>query len=113
MPLANRTAADLPYLAGMYDDDYFPDHLVDKVKRILLDLCAVIERDAPADLPALYRLTAVATERVNDLVDEFDEAGSEIETVAREEIAEDFWSVAKAYGFADADPEELVAVRDW
>ncbi|WUT26394.1 DUF5713 family protein [Streptomyces sp. NBC_00691] len=40
-------------------------------------------------------------------------AGSEIETVAREAIAEDFWRVASAYGFADADAEELIATRDW
>jgi len=33
--------------------------------------------------------------------------------VAREEIAEDFWFVANAYGFADADVEELIAARDW
>lgn len=39
--------------------------------------------------------------------------GSEIETVAREAIAEDFWRVASAYGFADADAEELIATRDW
>jgi len=28
-------------------------------------------------------------------------------------IAEDFWFVASAYGFTDADVEELIATRDW
>jgi hypothetical protein len=41
------------------------------------------------------------------------EADSDIETVARAETAEDFWFVAQAYGFADADAEKLIATRDW
>ncbi|MGW0577854.1 DUF5713 family protein [Streptomyces sp. NPDC002920] len=31
----------------------------------------------------------------------------------REWIAEDFWFVASAYRFTDADVEELIAGRDW
>lgn len=58
-------------------------------------------------------LTEAATEQFNLLEAEFEAAGSEIETVAREEIAEDFWFVASAYGFSDADVEELIAARDW
>ncbi|WP_267466141.1 DUF5713 family protein [Nocardia puris] len=54
-----------------------------------------------------------AAEEFNDLQDDFAAAGSEIETVAREAIAEEFWFVADAYGFADADIEELIAPRDW
>jgi hypothetical protein len=38
---------------------------------------------------------------------------SEIETAAREAIAHDFDVIAGAYGFADADIEELIATRDW
>lgn len=58
-------------------------------------------------------LTQAATEEFNLLEAEFEAAGSDIETVAREEIAEDFSFVASAYGFADADVEELIATRDW
>ncbi|MDP4501246.1 DUF5713 family protein [Nonomuraea turcica] len=58
---------------------------------------------------------ATSTEKFkfNELEAEFEAVGSEIETVAREVIAEDFWFVASAYRFADADVEELVATRDW
>lgn len=52
-------------------------------------------------------------EEFNQLEAEFEAAGSEIETVAREEIAEDFWFVASTYGFTDADVEELIATRNW
>ncbi|WP_214321863.1 DUF5713 family protein [Nonomuraea sediminis] len=113
MTLTNPQAAGHPFLKGMYDDGYFPDHLVDKGRAILLRLCERIEAAPPADLPALYALTHAATEEFNDLEAEFDEAGSEIETVAREVIGDDFWFVASTYGFADADAEELIAPREW
>jgi Family of unknown function (DUF5713) len=109
----NEALANYPLLQGMYDDGYFPDHVVDMGKAILLRLCDRIEAERPADLKALYVLTQAATEEFNELESEFDEAGSGLETVAREVIAESFWAVAKAYGFADADIEELIATRDW
>ncbi len=72
-----------------------------------------IEQNSPADLDALYLLTHQATERFSDLDEELAAAGSEIETTAREIIAEDFAVIAEAYGFTDADIEELIAPRDW
>ena len=113
MPVTNPTAARYEFLALLYRDPYFPDHLVDKGKAILLSLCERIEAGPPADLAALYVLTHAATEEFNALEAEFEAAGSEIETTAREEIGEAFWAVATAYGFDDADPEELIATRDW
>ena len=62
--------------------------------------------------PLLYALTHAATEEFNALAEEFEENDSELETAAREAIAEDFEWIAKAYGF-DADIEELIAPRDW
>jgi hypothetical protein len=113
MPVSNEQITEHAFLRGLYRDAYYPDHVVDLGKAVLLRLCERIETERPADLPALYALTEVATEEFNALQDDFEAADSEIETVAREEIAEDFWFVAKAYGFADADVEELIAVRDW
>ncbi|WP_327149136.1 DUF5713 family protein [Nocardia sp. NBC_01329] len=101
------------FLQFLYEDDFYPDHLVDRGKTILLRLCERIEVEQPVDLAALYVLTQAATEEFNALEAEFDSAGSEIETVARGEIGEDFWFVARAYGFQDADAEELIAGRDW
>ncbi|MEV0304577.1 DUF5713 family protein [Streptomyces prasinus] len=79
---------------------------------MLLALCARIEADRPADLPALHALTRAATEEFNDLETAFDEAGGMIETVGREAMAEEFRFVAEAYGFTDADVEELIAPRE-
>ncbi|KUO16126.1 DUF5713 family protein [Streptomyces dysideae] len=113
MPISNQQVTAYPFLRAMYEDDYYPDHVVDRGREILLRLCERIETEHPADLAALYVLTQAATDEFNDLEGEFDAAGSEIETVAREEIAENFWFVASAYGFVDADVEELIATRDW
>ncbi|WP_328346219.1 DUF5713 family protein [Streptomyces violaceus] len=113
MPISNEQVSAHPFLRGLYEDDCFPDHVVDRGRAILLARCERIETQRPAGLDALYVLTHAATEEFNDLEAEFEAADSEIETVAREEIAEDFAYVARAYGFADADVEELIATREW
>ncbi|MFC8426692.1 DUF5713 family protein [Streptomyces sp. NPDC057236] len=113
MPISNEQVTARPFLRALYRDAYYPDHVVDRGRAVLLALCERIETERPADLAALYALTHAATEEFNDLQDAFVDAGSEIETVAREEIAEEFWFVSRAYGFADADVEELIAPRDW
>ncbi|MFF3013550.1 DUF5713 family protein [Streptomyces sp. NPDC057939] len=113
MTITNEQVARHGFLRQLYADSYYPDHVVDKGKEILLRLCGRIEAEQPSDLAALYALTHAATEEFNLLQAEFEAAGSDIETVAREEIAEDFWRVAQAYGFEGADVEELIATRDW
>ncbi|MGW0631917.1 DUF5713 family protein [Streptomyces sp. NPDC002758] len=113
MPVSNQQVTAHPFLRVMYRDGYYPDHVVDKGREILVRLCERIEAERPGDLAALYVLTQAATDEFNDLQEAFLEADSEIETVAREAIAEDFWFITEAYGFADADAEELIATRDW
>ncbi|MFE6710824.1 DUF5713 family protein [Streptomyces sp. NPDC057695] len=113
MPITNQQTADHSFLRAMYDDEYFPDHVVARGEVILLRLCERVEAEQPADLTGLYALTLAATEEFNVLEGEFLAAGSEIETVARDWICEEFSFVASAYGFPDADPEELTANRDW
>ncbi|WP_028647639.1 DUF5713 family protein [Nocardiopsis sp. CNT312] len=113
MVITNEQVAQYAFLRQLYRDDYYPDHVVDRGRVILMRLCERIETDRPSDLAALYTLTRAATEEFNRLEAEFHAADSEIETVARDEIAGDFWFVASAYGFADADAEELIASREW
>ncbi|MET8616508.1 DUF5713 family protein [Streptomyces albidoflavus] len=113
MAVAEQRVAERKFLRGLYEDPYFPDQVLDQGVAILTALCERIEAERPADLAALYVLTDAATEEFNALEAAFEAAGSEIETVAREEIAEEFWVIASAYGFAGADPERLVGVRYW
>ena len=101
------------YVYDMRDDDYYPPHLVQKVAdelRKLDELLDAGERD-PQKIQA--RADEV-TKNINTLEDEFDEADSEIETVARESIAETFYLILKEYGLEeDFDIEELIAEREW
>ncbi|MFI2708921.1 DUF5713 family protein [Micromonospora sp. NPDC018662] len=109
----NQHVAAHAFLHELYEDDYFPNHVVDKGRAILVRLCEHIEAEQPKDLAALYVLTDAATDEFNLLEAEFEEAGSEIETTAREAIGEDFWFIATSYGFIDADSERLIANREW
>jgi hypothetical protein len=111
--LTNESAKNYSFLKEMYEDAYFPNNLVDKGKNILIDLCFQIEETKPQTLESLYELTQAATDKFNDLQEEFWENGSEIETAARDCIGMDFDFIAAAYGFQDADGEELIANRDW
>ncbi|GAA3503293.1 hypothetical protein GCM10019016_104030 [Streptomyces prasinosporus] len=113
MPITNQQIAGHAFLRQMYDDPYFPDHVVDHGKAILVRLCERIEAERPSDPGVLYALAQAATEEFNLLDKEFVAAGSEIETAAREWICDEFRFVASAYGFTDADAEELTAGRDW
>ena len=113
MPITNAAMADYEFLAVLYEDDFFPNHVLDMGKAVLVRLCERLEADRPADLEALYVLTQAATKEFNGLEDEFEAAGSEIETVAREEICGDVYNIAAAYGFPDAEHEKLTATRDW
>lgn len=113
MTLNNKAILAHTFLEDMYSDDYFPNFLVDKIKNILMDLCKEIEAKAPSTNEALYVLTHAATEKINDLEQEFEENESELETGAREAMGADFDFIVHSYGFVDADLEEVIAPRDW
>lgn len=110
--LSNPKVKNHTFLKCMYNDPYFPNHLVDKCKDILINLSHRIENEKPVDLTELYDLTHEATDQLNDLQEEFYENDSEIETAARECLAADFEFISVSYGFV-ADIEELIATRDW
>lgn len=110
--LSNEKVKNYSFLECMYNDAYYPSFLIDKCKQVLLGLCKDIETTKPENLDTLYKLTHASTEQINALENEFNQNDSEIETVARECLAENFEHIARAYGF-DADIEELIATREW
>ena len=101
------------FLTVMYEDDYYPNHLVDKCKNVLIELCLALENKDQLSKEAFLSLTHKATEKINTLESDFSHHNSEIETVARENIAEEFALIANTYGFGDIDVEELIANRNW
>jgi len=113
MNISNEKIKHFSFLSVMYEDDYFPDVLVDKVKSVLMRLCEDIEHQKPTDEASLLVLTHAATERINALEEDFAEHESEIETAAREDIAESFEVIVRAYGFANVDIEDVIETREW
>lgn len=112
MPITNDRLKDHPFLQEMYEDDFFPTHLVDKGRAILIRLCEEIEKEKPATNEAFLQLTHAATMEFNVLDQELQENASEIETEGREIIGADFQSIADAYGFK-VDIEDVIAPREW
>ena len=98
-------------LEEMYQDGYFPDFLVDKVKAELQKVIDLLER-GETDREAVQEKLDEAVCAINDLQEEFDENDSEIETVARECIAAAVAYILEWFGIP-IDTEEAVRERDW
>ena len=112
--LNNTELANHTFFAGYVRRRLFPAQTrAKKEKTSWLNCAAKSKPNSPKISTPYNELTHAATERFNELAEEFDENDSEIETVARDTIATDMEYIAQSYGFEDADIEELVAPRDW
>ena len=98
-------------LDEMYQDEYYPDFLVDKVKEELQKVIRLLE-SGETDIEAVQKTLDEAVCGINDLQEEFDENDSEIETVARDCIGV---TVAYILEWFDIpiDIEEAIRERDW
>ncbi len=104
---------DLEYnlLNDMYNDGYFPDFLVDKVKLLIQDVISFLET-GERDLEKIQNKFDEMTEAINELQEEFEENDSEIETGARKSIGETIEYILKWFDI-DIDTEEAIASREW
>ncbi len=98
-------------LDEMYQDEYYPDFLVDKVKNELQKVIDLLETGETNTQVIQEKLDAVVC-AINDLQDEFDENDSEIETVARDSIGETVSYILEWFGIP-IDIEEAIRERDW
>jgi hypothetical protein len=98
-------------LDEMYQDGYYPDFLVNKVKAELLNVIGLLESGA-TDLAVIQEKLDEAVRAINDLQDEFDENDSEIETVARDCIGETVGYILEWFEIP-IDVEEAIRERDW
>lgn len=101
----------IKYVEDMYRDDYYPTVLVDRVKNLLEQVEAVL-KTGETDEHLIQQAFDQAVMGINDLAEAFDEQGSEIETVARESIAETVFQMIDEYNI-QTDIEELLRERDW
>lgn len=100
----------IKYVEDMYRDDYYPTVLVDRVKNLLEQVEAVL-KTGETDEQLIQQAFDQAVMGINDLAEAFDEQGSEIETVARESIAETVFQMIDEYNI-QTDIEELLRERD-
>lgn len=74
--------ANYRLLEEMYQDEYYPDFLVDKVKTELQKVIALLE-EGETDTKSVQEKLDESVCVINALQEEFEEHDSEIETVAR------------------------------
>jgi len=103
--------ADYQPLYEMYDDEYFPDFLVDKIKAELDKVEAVLA-GGEKDTAIIQQHFDTMTRAINDLENEFEENDSELETVARESIGEAVDYLLQKYRI-DINVEEAIREREW
>ena len=111
--IRNQAILNHDFLRDMYNDGYFPDFLVDKIKSILISVCLDIESKKPDSDEALFEITHAAVEKINELQEEFEENDSELETGDREAMGSDFDFIVRTYGFVEVDIEDVIAPREW
>ena len=99
------------YLKDMYNDSYFPEFLVDKVKQEIVKVVEYLEEEGHAaeDIQKKFDIMTMA---INDLQEEFYENDSEIETVARDSIGVTVDYILEYFNI-DIDPETAISERDW
>lgn len=107
------TAFDPNYklLDEMYQDEYYPNFLVDKIKDQLQKVIDLLE-SGETGTEAVQETLDEAVRSINDLQEEFDENDSELETVARECIAATVAHILKWFNIP-IDIEEAIRERDW
>ncbi len=103
---------DFVYLKDMYNDDYYPKFLVDKVKACIVEVVEFLEKEEYSSLEEVQEKFDEMTIKINELQDEFEENDSEIETVARDSIGVTVDNILK-YFEIDIDVEDAIGERDW
>lgn len=103
--------ADYRLLEDMYQDEYFPDFLVDKVKALVQDVIVFLET-GERNLEKIQNKLDEMTLAINDLQEEFEDNDSEIETGARDSIGETVEYILKWFDI-DIDVEDAIGERDW
>ena len=106
-------AFDAGYLLldEMYQDGYYPNFLVDKVKNELQKIIDLLET-GETDTEVIQQTLDEAVRGINGLQEAFEENDSDIETMARECIGAAVIYIL-AWFDIPIDVEEAIRERDW
>ena len=103
--------ANYRLLEEMYQDEYYPDFLVDKVTTARPTVITLLER-GETDTDTVQEKLDESVCAINVLQEEFEENDSEIETVARDCIGETVTYILDWFDIP-IDTEEAIRERDW
>ncbi len=103
--------ADYKLLEDMYEDGYFPDFLVDKLRDLIENVITFLET-GEQDLQKIQEKFDEMTVAANDLEEEFEENGSELETAARESIGATVAYILQWFEI-NIGVEDAIRDRDW
>lgn len=103
--------ADYKLLEDMYEDGYFPDFLVDKLRDLIENVITFLET-GEQDLQKIQEKFDGMTLAANDLEEEFEENGSELETAARESIGATVAYILQWFEI-NIGVEDDIRERDW
>jgi TolA-binding protein len=106
-----KLPADFAFLPEMYADSYFPTPQVDKVKAAIQKLVSFLEEGSAGPAEIQEQLDEM-TRAINELQDDFEDHDSELETGAREAIAETVERILAHFEVA-IDTEEALREREW
>lgn len=106
-----KLPSDFDYLPDMYADSYFPTSEVDKVKVAIQKVVVFLEQGS-ASTEKIQKKLDDMTLAINELQDDFADHDSELETGARESIAETVERVLAHFNVA-IDIEDALGERDW
>ncbi|CAN5367879.1 hypothetical protein BH11BAC5_BH11BAC5_07410 [soil metagenome] len=95
----------------MYEDDYFPNFLVDQLRDTIREVVSFIEEGNHTKVEIQEALDKM-TLKTNELQEAFEENDSELETVARDSIGITVENILK-YFDVDIDIEEAIREREW
>lgn len=99
-------------LLDMYDDNYYADELIDRIKHILInDFAKALEKiKIESDI---YHHAGEAIRKINKLKPLFEEAECELDGLAADHVAEAMMMILQDAGYFDIDPQELLADKEW
>lgn len=103
--------AQYQFLQEMYQDNYYPEFLVDKIKALLVNMADYLA-EGDHQLDEIQERFDYMTRAINDLAKKFEDNDSEIETVARDAIATDVIYMLDWFDLA-IDVEDALGERDW
>jgi hypothetical protein len=106
-----KLPTDFDFLPEMYEDDYFPNSEVDKVKAAIQKVVTYLEKGETSTKKAQKKLDDM-TLTINELQNDFADHDSEIETGAANAIAETVERILAHFN-VDIDIEEAIREREW